>query len=285
MKRALDVAIASCAVLPEPDPDEAPLTEALRAVGMRVETLGWDDPAADFSRARITLVRSTWNYPEAPGSFATFIDRAAAVTTLYNGPQTIHWNLHKRYLLALERASVPVVPTRLVTRGETTSLQTIMRDLGAKRAVVKPAISAASRATLRVDEEDSAAGEAHLRALAAHEDVLVQPYLASVEGHGERAVVWIDGTVTHAVRKSPRFAGGAESVSTAVDVAPDEIALAEKAIAVAPGPLIIARIDVARGDDGRPMVMELELIEPSLYFVQSPVALSRYVAAVQKRLR
>ena len=285
MKRALDVAIASCAVLPEPDPDEAPLTEALRAVGLRVETLGWDDPAADFSRARITLVRSTWNYPEAPGSFATFIDRAAAVTTLYNGPQTIHWNLHKRYLLALERASVPVVPTRLVTRGETTSLQTIMRDLGAKRAVVKPAISAASRATLRVDEEDSAAGEAHLRALAAHEDVLVQPYLASVEGHGERAVVWIDGTVTHAVRKSPRFAGGAESVSTAVDVAPDEIALAEKAIAVAPGPLIIARIDVARGDDGRPMVMELELIEPSLYFVQSPVALSRYVAAVQKRLR
>jgi hypothetical protein len=280
----LDVAIASCLVLPEPDPDEAPLTEALRSEGLSVETLGWDDASADFSRARVTLLRSTWNYPEAPEAFASFIDRTAKSTALYNGAPTVHWNLHKRYLLALERAGVPVVPTRLIERGASTTLASIMHDLGTERAVVKPAISAASRGTIKVDAGDLARGEAHLRALAVKEDVLVQPYLSSVEGHGERAVVWIDGAVTHAVRKSPRFAGGAESVSTAVDVAPDEIALAERAIAVAPGPLLIARIDVARGDDGRPMVMELELIEPSLYFVQSPTALARYVAAVQRRL-
>ena len=284
MLRPLDVALVSCAVLPEHDPDEAPLTEALRADGLRVETLAWDDPTADFSRARAAVIRSTWNYPTAPEAFAAFVDRTAGVTALYNRARTVHWNLHKRYLLDLERAGVPVVPTRVVPRGDRTTLQTCMDSLGTTRAVVKPAISGASRGTLRVDPGDVERGEEHLRALTSIEDALVQPYLPSVEGYGERACVWIDGEVTHAVRKSPRFAGGVESVSSAVDVADDELALARDALAVAPGPLLFARIDVARGDDDRPMIMELELIEPSLFLGQSPRALARFVAAIRRRL-
>ena len=284
MERTLDVALVSCLVLPEHDPDDAPLTAALRAEGLRVATLAWDDEAAELSRARMAILRSTWNYTTSPAAFASFIDRTAASTTLFNGAETVQWNLHKRYLLDLERAGVPVVPTRLVPRGDATPLRALMDSLGTTRAVVKPAISGGSRGTMRVDERESARGEEHLRALAAVEDVLVQPYLRSVEGHGERACVWIDGEVTHAVRKSPRFAGGAESVSSAVDVAPDEIALARAALAVAPGTLLYARIDVARGDDGRPMIMELELIEPSLYFDQSAKALARMVTAIRHRL-
>jgi hypothetical protein len=145
-------------------------------------------------------------------------------------------------------------------------------------------VSAGSRATLRGSAAQLPAGEAHLRALAATQDVLVQPYLPSVEGYGERALVWIDGEVTHAVRKSPRFAGQDESVSHAVPVSAQERALAQRAVAAVDGPLLYARIDVAPGPDGAPLLMELELIEPSLFFDQSRVALERFVAGVVARL-
>jgi len=271
-------------VLPEADADLLPLVSALRAAGLSTEVLAWDDPAADFASARITLLRSTWNYSEHPSEFLAWIDRVAAVSSLWNRPHTVRWNAHKSYLLDLEARGVPVVPTHLVRRGEKTTLAELTRDRGWSEVVVKPAVSGGSRATVRVSPGALDRGEAHLRSLAAREDVLVQPYLASVEGHGERAIVWIDGEPTHAVRKAPRFLGDAESVSAAVAIEPDEADLARRAVAAAPGPLLYARIDVARDARGAPRVMELELIEPSLFFPKAPAALERYVAAVGRRL-
>jgi hypothetical protein len=276
----IDVALATCAELPEPDADMAPLLAALRAAGLSAETLAWDDADADVASARVTLLRSTWNYAEQPEAFLAWVDRAARVTALHNPPHVVRWNAHKGYLLDLEAAGVPVAPTCLLRRGDGSSLSDVMRARGWRQAVVKPAVSAASRDTLRVGPSGIERGEAHLRALAAREDVLVQPFLSSVEGHGERAIAWIDGAPTHAVRKSPRFVGDPESVSAAVPIADDEAALARRAVAAAPGPLLYARIDVARDDQGAPVVMELELIEPSLFFPQSPAALERYAAAV-----
>jgi hypothetical protein len=295
----IDVALASCLTLPEPDPDLAPLLAALHAAGLSAEVLAWDDPGADFARARVTLLRSTWNYSEQPGAFLAWVDRTAACSSLWNRRETVRWNTHKSYLLDLEARGVPAVPTHLVRRGEKTRLHDVARERGWTEVVVKPAVSAGSRATLRVrvageravgtataaDDADFARGEAHLRALAAREDVLVQPYLRSVEAYGERAVVWIDGEPTHAVRKSPRFLGDAEVVSAAVPIADDEADLARRAVAAAPGPLLYARVDLARDARGAPRVMELELVEPSLFFPQAPAALDRYVAAVLRQLR
>jgi hypothetical protein len=289
----MDVALASCLVLPEPDPDAAPLAAALAAAGIEARVLGWDDAGADFGSARLTILRSTWNYPLAPDAFAAWIERTARVSELWNPAAALLWNLHKRYLLALADAGVTTVPTRLVRRGDATPLAEALRALGAgDDAVVKPAISAASFRTLRVrgaselarGPSELARGEAHLRALVADGDALVQPYLGSVEDRGERALVWIDGELTHAVRKAPRFSGDAESVSAAVPIAADEAELARRALAAAPGPLLYARVDVARDDRDRPVVMELELMEPSLFFDQCPAALERYVRAVARRL-
>jgi hypothetical protein len=271
-------------VLPEADADLAPLLTALRAAGLTADVLAWDDPAADFASARLTLLRSTWNYAEHPAEFLAWIDRVAARSALWNRPSTVHWNAHKSYLLDLEARGIPVVPTHLVRRGERTTLADLTRDRGWSEVVVKPAISGGSRATIRVSPDALERGEAHLRSLVVREDVLVQPYLASVEGHGERAIVWIDGEPTHAVRKAPRFLGDAESVSAAVAIEPDEADLARRAVAAAPGPLLYARIDMARDAAGAPRVMELELIEPSLFFPKAPAALDRYVTAVKKRL-
>jgi glutathione synthase/RimK-type ligase-like ATP-grasp enzyme len=280
----LDVALATCATLPEPDVDLEPLLSALRDAGLSSQALAWDDPGADFGAARLTLLRSTWNYSEQPAAFLAWIDRTAARTSLWNPAEVVRWNAHKSYLLDLHERGVPVVPTHLVRRGDPTPLADVMRAKGWTEVVVKPAVSGGSRATIRVRPADVSRGQAHLRALALREDVLVQPYQPSVEGHGERAIVTVEGIATHAVRKAPRFLGDPESVSTAVPIEDDERQLVARALSAVTRPLLYARVDVARNAAGQPQVMELELIEPSLFFPQSPEALEAYVAAVKRRL-
>jgi glutathione synthase/RimK-type ligase-like ATP-grasp enzyme len=277
----IDVALASCVNLPDPDDDMEPLLGALRAAGLSAEVLAWDDPGADFAQATMTLLRSTWNYPERPDDFRAWVARTAAVSNLWNRPDVVRWNVHKGYLLDLERRDVPVVPTELVARASGETLEAIAAKRGWNDLVVKPAISAGSRGTMRVREETRPRGEDHLRKLLRDGDALVQPYVASVEGHGERSMVWIDGEVTHAVRKSPRFPGDPES-TTPVPVGQDERELALRAVDAVPFPLLYARVDMARDDRGVPRVMELELIEPSLFFPHSPVGLARYVATVKR---
>jgi hypothetical protein len=283
--RDLDVALVSCRTLPEPDPDAPLLTAALEAAGLRTRTLAWDDPEVEWSRAALTVLRSAWNYPLHAAEFLRWAEEVSGVSDLCNPAHVVRWNHHKRYLCELGEKGIPVVPTVVVPRGAHSTLGEILTEQGWDEAVVKPAISAASYRTMRVGAGNRQAGEEHLRTLTVERDALVQRYLASVEDYGERSLIWIDGILTHAVRKDPRFAGQEESVSpTQVAIAPAEADLADALLRTAPGPLLYARIDVAPGPDGRPVVMELELIEPSLFFVQYPQALENFVAASQKRL-
>lgn len=280
----MDLYLATCVTLPEPDPDAAPLLSALARRGIDATLAAWDDPAVDWSRARATLLRSTWNYPRHADAFLAWAERVATVAKLWNPIDVVRRNLHKRYLLDLESAGIPTAPTILLARGERTTLADVVTARGWETVVVKPAISAASYRTMRVEARDRAKGEAHLRALLAERDVLVQRYLPSVEEYGERALVWVDGEVTHAIRKTPRFSGQSEAVSSAVPVARREEELALRAVATIGAPLLYARIDMAPGLDGEPVIMELELIEPSLFFAQGPEALTRLVDAVARRL-
>jgi hypothetical protein len=128
-------------------------------------------------------------------------------------------------------------------------------------------------------------GEQHLRQFVLERDMLVQQYQPSVEDHGERCLIWLDGVFTHAVRKTARFVGDEERVSSeAVPIASDERALAERVLALAPGPLLYARVDLVRDGAARPLLMELELIEPSLFFGQSADSADRLARAIARRL-
>jgi hypothetical protein len=283
----VDIALVSCVQLPEPDADMAPLEAAVRAAGLSCEVVGWDDPSVDWSRFRLTLLRSTWNYPQALPAFLDWLARVEPVTRLWNPRALVRWNAHKGYLLELAARGIPVVPTELVRAGSTVTLAEIIDRRGWDEVVVKPAVSAGSFRTIRAgrasndgDAGRASLGEAHLRSLAAERDVLVQQYLPAVEGYGERALIWIDGALTHAVRKSPRFEGDREQVSEAMPIAPAEAALAERVLASIDMPKLYGRVDVAPGPDGQPLVMELELVEPSLFFRQSPEALARLVGAL-----
>ncbi len=272
------VRVASCLTLPEPDPDAVPLAGALARAGVAYDVLGWEDPATDWSAPGPTLIRSTWNYALDVDRYLAWIDLVDAAGPLLNPRAVIRDNLHKRYLLALQARGVPIVPTTLVERGATIDLTA----LGLTKFVIKPEVGAGSLGA-RVFEAPNADATQHLATLTAQGAALVQPYIASVEDYGERSMVYIDGELSHAIRKSPRFAGQSEMVSGPYSIADDERDLALAALAPY-DELLYARVDLARDTAGRPCVMELELVEPSLFLAKRPGAADRFVAGLLRRL-
>lgn len=281
--------IATCRPLPEPDVDEAPLAAALAAGGFDARLVAWDDPAADWAAPIPTLVRSTWNYPLAIDAFLAWIDRVSAAALLINPPDIVRANVHKRYLLALAARGVPVIPTTLVERGqrcELAELAAIATSHDATSLVIKPEVGANSLGARRFAPADPAA-LAHLAALTARGAALIQPYVASVDTYGERSLVWIDGALSHAIRKVPRLAEAEprdEQTAGPFPIADDERAVAEAALAPVAGRILYGRVDLARDAGGQPMVMELELVEPSLYLVHQPGAIARFVEGLRRYL-
>lgn len=265
--------VATCRTLPEVDVDEAPLMAALAKADIDARLTAWDDPHVDWSIPIPTIIRSTWNYALDVEAFLAWAER---VSPLINPVDVVRGNVYKRYLIELAQRKVPVVPTTLVEQGATTPLPT-------GRFVIKPEVGAGSLDTkLFTGGTDEA--YAHLASITARGAALVQPYMKSVEEYGERSVIFIDGELTHEIRKSPRFSGDAESVTGPHPIAPDERAVAEAALEPYRDRILYGRVDMARDDDGQPMVMELELVEPSLFFAKFPPALDRYVTGLKRRL-
>jgi glutathione synthase/RimK-type ligase-like ATP-grasp enzyme len=274
------VGIVTCVELPEPDPDQELLLAALRNANIDAEMIAWDNPQADPSAFDLCVPRSCWNYHWHWQAFLDWISRADKVTHLVNSAAVIRENIHKGYLQKLEKAGVPIIPTAWDAQGASTDLLATMNEQGWEQVVIKPAISAASFRTERFAIDDVQSGQSFLEALVRDADAMVQRYMKSVEEPGERAIVWIDSQATHAVVKSPRFADGIEQVSEALEVTDAERALATQALAVIEDELLYARVDIVEDDDGSLLVSELELIEPALFFMQSPAALEAFVAAI-----
>jgi len=270
------IGLITCRELPEPDPDEDLLLAALRSAGVHASLVAWDGGGepADFD---LCCLRSCWNYHRRPDAFLDWVAATARETRLVNPEPVVRWNLHKRYLAELEARGTPIVPTAFLARGERASLAATAAARGWTDVVVKPAISAGSFRTRRFGDPADAAAQRFLDELVRSHDAMVQP---TFEGE-ERAVVWIAGELTHAVAKSPRFAGEEERVSGALPVAADEADLAARVLALAPPGLLYARIDTMRTSAGALHLSELELIEPSLFLLQSPAALDRFVAALR----
>jgi len=281
----MQLRIATCRPLPETDPDEELLLAALRDRGIEARMAAWNDPVEPWGEPVPTVIRSTWDYYHDLERFLEWARAAGSVAPLWNPFEVVRWNAHKGYLDELARSGHAVVPTLIFARGSRASLGAIAREHGWTDVVVKPAVSAASFGTRRFLPGDLREGETHLAALLAEGDALVQPYVDSVDDNGERALVWIDGEFTHAVRKTPRFTGQEEQVSPAVPIEADELELGRAVLAPWAAEILYARVDVARDERGRPRVMELELIEPSLFLMQSEPALQRLADGIRRRLR
>lgn len=276
------VAIATCRQIPEPDVDEALLLDALRAAGLHPSLLAWDDPDADFAAHDLVVVRSTWNYYEHLDAFRAWIDRTAAATRIVNPPAVLRTNVVKTYLRDLEARGIATVPTVWVAKGERVDVASAMDAHRFEKIVIKPVVSAGSFRTASFTRAEAREAQTFLDDLAGDRDAMVQRWMTAVDDVGERSLVWIDGTFTHAIRKSPRFAGGVESVSDALPIEADERTFGEAVLAPMARDLLYARVDTIR-DRGTLRVMELELVEPSLFFQQCPAALERFVAALVRR--
>jgi len=279
------VALVTCQELPEPDPDQELLLQALRQEGLHAEMLAWDGPDGSPEKFDLCVLRSCWNYHERPQEFLSWIAAAAASTRLVNPLEVVRWNLHKSYLQKLRDAGVPIIPTVIIDKGEAADLQAIVREHGWREVVVKPAVSVSSFRTKRFGADDLNEGRIFLKGLVAERDAMVQRYMPAVEDRGERALVWIDGELTHAVRKSPRFADGVEQVSGALPVSAGEADIASRALSCVDGQLLYARVDVLDDREREPVVSELELLEPSLFLQQNPAGLERFVAAIGRICR
>ncbi len=270
----MKIRIATCAQLPEPDSDEAPLAAGLARAGFDAALVAWDDPHADWDAPVPTILRSTWNYALHLPAFLAWVDRVAKVAPLWNPPDVVRANVYKRYLLELAARGVPAVPTTIVPPGGAVTVS--------ERVVIKPEVGAGSLDTRVFEPGDDPS--AHLARIHARCAAMVQPYVASVHDYGERSMIWIDGELTHAIRKTPRFSGDAERVDGPFAISDDERAVALAALAPYVDRILYGRVDLARDAAGAPMVMELELVEPSLFFARHPPALDRYLAGLRRRL-
>ena len=281
-----DVRLATAARLPAPDPDTDLVADELARRGIDVAVTQWDDPSVDWPATGLVVIRSTWDYHLRRDEFLAWARATEAATTLWNPAEVVAWNSHKGYLLDLERRGVPVVPTWLVRAGTATDLADGCRRRGWDTVVVKPAVSIGALGTGRFAADDPAAGR-HLDALLAAGDVLVQPLLAEIE-EGERSLVHLGGELSHAVDKRPAAGeyriheefGGSVHAHEPTDA---ERSVARRCLAAVEHRLPYARVDLVASDDG-PLVMELELIEPSLFLPQAPAGVERFAQVVADHL-
>lgn len=305
----MTIALVTCSALPDLDADDAPLVAALADRGHEARPVVWDDPSVDWSSFDLAVVRSTWDYAPRHVEYLAWAERAAAQTRLLNPYAALRWNTDKHYLRELEAAGIPVVPTMWLEPDRHLSSRALHTRFPAHGDfVIKPAVSAGSLDTGRytaIDAESRALAIQHARRLLeAGRTVMVQRYLTSVDRDGERAHVFINGEYSHTALKAalldgPDVATGGlykketmsrTSASDAeVDMAREVIRTARRLLteqahgADVPRPMLFARVDVVSADDGTPVLMELELVEPSLFLSLADGALDRLADAIAAR--
>jgi hypothetical protein len=268
------IVFAGCPQMVSGDGDDAGLVAALRNRGLHARWMSWDDP--DTLRADLVILRATWDYTERIDEFLEWTTR---VPHLLNAPEVVAWNSDKRYLLDLARRGVPTIDSAVFGPRERVRLPK------ATEIVVKPAIGAGSVGARRFG--DRAAARDHAAELQGQgRSVLVQPYDARVDETGETAMVFLGGKASHAFTKAAILPPGGRQVAldTTGAYAPEKLAPAEPdfeiwdvgfaaldaagaQLNVSARDFLYARADVIGGIDD-PRLLELELIEPSLGWMQ-----------------
>jgi hypothetical protein len=278
------VAFATCREYADLDPDDLLLVDPLDARGIDVEAAIWDDETVDWARFDAVILRSTWDYPERLGAFLAW---AGSVPRLINPFEMVRWNTDKRYLLDLATDGIEVVSTIFASPDETfVSLPADWNEV-----VVKPASSAGSRETARYTRDDERVWPHVERLLDNGRIAMLQPYHHGVDVRGETGLVYADGVFSHAFRKGPLLAPSGvmtDRLFAPEDISPRDPTADERAIADAVlahlaerfGVPAYARVDVLPG----PQVIEVELVEPSLYLGQDAGAAERFAAVFAQRI-
>jgi hypothetical protein len=261
------VAIATCGAVAGVEREDLQVIEALSRRGINAVHAVWNDPAVDWSLFPLVVIRSTWDYPDLHREFLAWADQLRSVL---NPLPILRWNTNKRYLGDLAGAELPVIPTHFLGPED-------VFEPPSSSFVVKPAVSCGAKDTARYDATSIAKARDHVRRLQASGcTVLVQPYLAAVEAKGEVAIMFIGGAYSHSIRRGALLndIGLPEdgqimplNVQT-YEATPEERSLAEKVMLHIPGDpadLLYGRVDLVPGPNGKAMILEVELTEPTLF--------------------
>jgi glutathione synthase/RimK-type ligase-like ATP-grasp enzyme len=283
------VALVTCADYPDLFEDDRLLARALEQLGISARPAVWSDAAVDWTAYDALVIRTPWDYFQRPAEFRAWLDaRIASGVLMCNAGDILDWNYDKGYLRDLEAAGVPVVPTICIAQGEQADIAALARARGWNEIVVKPTIAGGAYRTYRFCVEDAASYKQQIDDTLADRGVLVQPFLPEVLSEGELSLLFFDGVFSHAVRKRPKagdyrvqfqFGGTTESVV----VEPSLVAQARTCVLAAPLLPVYARVD-GIVQEGRFLLMELEVFEPLMFLAAHPEAPERFARAVRGRM-
>jgi glutathione synthase/RimK-type ligase-like ATP-grasp enzyme len=272
--------------LRELTPDDRSVVPILASRGIEVVPVVWSEPLP--GRLDALVLRSTWDYHLQLPAFLGWVEAIEARgIPLFNRPSTVRWNVEKTYLHEIEGRGVPIVPTRHVPRGASVDLAGLLEEAGWADAVVKPSVSGGAFETWRA--RASSPDAARFARQVAAMDCLVQPFLPELVSEGEWSLLFFRDAYSHAVLKRPgqgdfRVQEEFGGVFGPAEPSPEMIELATRALAAAGQETLYARVDgVVR--NGRLEIMELELVEPSLFFGTSPGAAVQFADALIAQLR
>lgn len=293
------LALASCRTLPPWERDDALLISELRRRGIEVSCPSWDDPVVEWSQYDLVIPRTTWNYQESPDRFRQWLSHIEQVSTLANQADVIRWNLNKSYLKDLEAYQALTPPTywfEQVTNSalapSAEELYAICQERGWSKAFLKPTIAANAWGTIRfsIDQaEELDVASAHLSNLLTQRGFILQPYYETVETDGEFSMIFFGGHFSHGVQKIPKsgdYRVQDDHGATDRPWAPPStwIEQAQALLKALPYSFLYARVDCLRAHNQKPHLIELEVIEPSLFFRHDPQAPARFAQVISTHL-
>ncbi len=258
------------------------LATPLRKAGLTVDAQPWTD-AIEKDRARLVMPSLAWGYHGRQDEWFGFLDGLERDgVRVANPAATMRWNSTKTYLVELAEKGAPVVPTHAHDALTLDHVHAAFDAFGVDEVVVKPQVSAGSHETIRVKRHGSLEGGPSGPAL-------IQPFLPAVGEEGELSLFFFDGHFSHAVTKvavdgdfrvQPQFGGQVSEIAPE----PEALHAAEMVLKAAGQPLTYARVDLIRGLEHTPQLMELEVIEPDLFLQHAHDGGAAFAAAVVRAL-
>jgi glutathione synthase/RimK-type ligase-like ATP-grasp enzyme len=282
------IAIATCTGYDDLKVDDELLRGAFAERGAEARSVVWDGDDPGWEEFDLCLVRSTWDYHDAYPEFLAWSRRVGAATALRNPAGLIAWNSEKTYLRELADAGVPTVPTVWVGRDSEPEAEAILAGRGWEEAVIKPTVDLGAKNLHRVRAGDGEAQPA-LEAVLARGEAILQPFLPSLESQGELSLIYINGDLSHAVRKRPatgdfRVQSIWGGTMEPTEPGPREREIGALALSRLDETPLYARVDLVSDPSGNPCLIELELIEPNLYLSTHPTAAEHLANGVMQIL-
>ena len=269
--------------------EDAILVNALMTQGLNVGRFSWSNPNVNWDEVTSVIFRSTWDYFDRFGEFKIWLDKVQDKVVMFNDAKLISWNQDKSYLNDLSQKGISIAPTAFIAKGESKTLKEITSTLAYNKYILKPNISGGSRHTYKLDDSTVSNHEEIFSDLIQQEDFMIQEFQENILTQGEISLIIIDGKFTHAVLKQGVNGdfriqddfGGTVQIHKPKR---DEIAFAEQCVKAIDGTTLYCRVDIMRDNTGELILMELEMIEPELWFRNCPEAAMRLAEAVKRSL-